>query len=256
MNAAAKTPVVDCHALFGPGSTWDDPAQAVNYDLTELLDRGAEAGIDRFCLMAARNTEYQEANRGVARACERHPEKLIGFAAHNPEREAGRIAAMLREETRSMGFRGVRSDGHPDRELMDAAAELRLPVMYYPRVAAGQTVSRWIHTLVSAYPNVNFILPHLGQYRSWAWWGHVETIDGAKRYPNLYLDTSGIGSLKYLELAVHDLPPAKLLFGTAGPELDPRVQMEAVRLMKLAPAARDQVLGGNLLRLIGNPRPR
>ena len=98
---------------------------------------------------------------------------------------------------------------------------------------------------------VSFIIPHLGQYHSWAWCGHVETIDSARRYPNLYLDTSGIGSLKYLELAARDLPPEKLLFGTCGPELDPRVQMEAVRLLKLPAAARTKVLGANILRLLG-----
>jgi predicted TIM-barrel fold metal-dependent hydrolase len=243
--------IVDCHALFGPGRTWDEPALDVNYGLKELLDRGAEAGIDRYCVMAARNSGYREANQRVARACEQHAGKLIGFAVHNPQGESGRVAAMLREEVKSMGLRGVRSDGHPNRELMDAAVELRIPVMYYPRIRPGETVSRWIHTPVSTYPQVNFILPHLGQYRSWAWWGHVESIDSAKRYPNLYLDTSGIGSLKYLEMAVHDLPPEKILFGTNGPELDPRVAMEAVRLQNLAPAARAKILGGNILRLIG-----
>jgi len=251
---SAKAPVVDCHALYGPGRTWDDPALDVNYDLKELMDRGTEAGIDRYCLMAARNNEYQEANRGVARAVEQHPDKLIGFAVHNPEREAGKIAAMLREEVKSMGMRGVRSDGHPDRELMDAAAGLHIPVMYYPRVPAGQTVSHPIYALIGTYPTVNFILPHLGQYRSWAWWGHLESIDAARRFPNLYLDTSGIGSLKYLEMAIHDLPPTKLLFGTNAPELDPRVQRHAVQLMKLAPAARDKVMGGNILRLIGSAK--
>ena len=42
-----------------------------------------------------------------------------------------------------------------------------------------------------------------------------------------------------------------LLSSSSGPELDPRVQMEAVRLLKLPPAARAKVLGGNILRLTG-----
>ena len=252
MSAAPTAAVVDCHALFGSGKTWADPTeQDVSYDLAGLLARGAEAGIDRHCIMPARNQQYREINRQVAAACEKNPGKLIGFAAHSPQREAGSIAAILREEVKSMGLRAVRSDGHPTRELMDAAAELRIPVMYYPKIAAGQTISRWVHTVVSAFPAVNFIIPHLGQYHSWAWWGHVESIDAAKRYGNLYLDTSALGSLKYLELAVRDLPPEKLLFGTCGPELDPRVQMEAVRLMKLPSAPRAKVLGGNILRLLG-----
>ncbi len=39
----------------------------------------------------------------------------------------------------------------------------------------------------------------------------------AKSYPNLYLDTAALGSLKYLEQAVRELPPEKLLFGSAVP---------------------------------------
>ncbi len=244
--------VVDCHALFGAGKTWADPVeQDVHYDLDELLSRGAEAGIGRHCILPARNDQYRELNRKVADTCEHDPDRLIGFAAHSPQREAGQIRALMREEVKAMGLRGVRSDGHPTRELMDSAAELRIPVMYYPRIAAGATVTRWLHTLLSAYPMVNVIVPHLGQYHSWAWWGHIEAIDAARRYPNLYLDTSAIGSLKYLELAARDLPSEKLLFGSCGPELDARVQMEAVRIVGFPPAARAQVLGGNILRLLG-----
>ncbi len=243
--------IVDCHALYGSGKTWADPnEQQVSYSIDRLLARGAEAGIDRYCIMPARNEEYRDINRELAGFCEKRAGRFIGFAAHSPQREAGRVAAMLREEVKSMGLRGVRSDGHPTRELMDTAAELRIPVMYYPKVNGGQTISRWVHTVVSTYPTVNFIVPHLGQYHSWAWWGHVESIDAARRYPNLYLETSAVGSLKYLELAARDLPPEKLLFGSCGPELDPRVEMEAVRLLKLPPPARDKVLGANIVRLL------
>src|SRR6266487_2528599 len=144
MNAAAKAAVVDCHALFGSGKTWADPVeQDVNYSLEDLLRRGGEAGIDRYCILPARNDEYKEMNRELARMCEKRADRFIGFAAHSPQREEGRVAIMLREEVKSMGLRGVRSDGHPNRELMDAAAELRIPVIYYPKVTGGQTISRW-----------------------------------------------------------------------------------------------------------------
>ena len=69
---------------------------------------------------------------GSPRLCERHAGSLIGFAAHSPPREAGRLRQMLTEEVKSMGLRAVRSDGHPTRELLDAALELNIPVLYYP----------------------------------------------------------------------------------------------------------------------------
>ena len=132
-----------------------------------------------------------------------------------------------------MGLKGIRFDGHPGREAMDTVLQLGIPVMYYPKLGTGAGPARHYHMLAEAYPRVKFILPHLGMYRSLTWWAHVEAIDLAKRHANIYLDTSGIGSLKYLEMAAAELPTDRLLFGTSAPELDPRVEREAVRLLKL-----------------------
>jgi len=252
MTKESRKPlVVDCHALVGSGKTWADPARVVDYDLNLLLERGAEAGIDRYCVMPPRNETYAEANRQVARICEKQAGKFIGFAAHSPQREAGRLRQMLTEEVKSMGLRGVRSDGHPTREFLDAALELSIPVMYYPMPSRGQGVGRFFHMPAMAYPKVNFILPHLGQYRSLNWTAHMEALDLARRYPNVYVDTSGVGSFKYLEMAVRELPSERILFGTSAPELDPRVEKEALRLMKLPPDSYANVAGRNILRLLG-----
>jgi Amidohydrolase len=91
----------------------------------------------------------------------------------------------------------------------------------------------------------------LGRYSSSSWPAHIEAIDLARRYPNVYVDTSGIGSLKYLEMAAHELPPEKILFGTCAPEHDPRVEKEALRLLMLKPDAYAKVAGANILRLMG-----
>jgi predicted TIM-barrel fold metal-dependent hydrolase len=242
--------VIDCHALAGKGVTWTEPEREVDYDPHELLERAAEAGIDRVCILSPRTTDYRAANRYIAHICEQRPEKLIGFAVHSPERESGRIAQILAEEVNSIGLRGVRSDGHPTRELLDAAAELKIPVIYYPKRKSGQGPGRWFHMIAPAYPQVQFILPHLGEYRSETWWGHMEAVDLVKRYPNLYVDTSGIGSLKYLEMAAKELPPERVLFGSFAPELDSRVGVEAVRLLHLSTERHEAVMGMNMLRLL------
>src|SRR5689334_12692716 len=124
--------VIDCHAYLGAGKTWYGPQREVEYKLEALLERGAEAAIGRHCVMPARNETYSEANKLVADLCEKHTGKLIGFAAHSPQREAGRLARALTTEVKSMGLRGVRCDGPPTRELLDAVSDLHIPVMYYP----------------------------------------------------------------------------------------------------------------------------
>jgi len=253
MKTESRKPlVIDCHAYAGSGKTWADPARDVNYEAAEIFERGTAAGIDRHCVMPPRNDTYREANRQIASLCEQHAGRLIGFAAHSPRREAGSLRRMLVEEVRSMGLRAVRSDGPPNRELLDAVVELGIPVIYYPS-GNWQQLGRYIHMPATAYPKVNFIIPHLGQYHSLSWAAHPEAIDLARRYGNVYLDMSGVGSFKYAEMAVRELPPDKILFGTCAPELDPRVDGEALRLLKLPPAAFAKVASQNLLRLLGKP---
>lgn len=242
-QAALKPQVIDCHAMLGTGRTWAEPARDVNYDVNRLFERGAEAGIDRFCVTPPRNETYAEANQQIARLCEKHADKLIGFAAHSPQREAGRLRRMIAAEVKSMGLRGLRSDGHPNRELMDLALEFGLPVMYYPVVPAFPQLGRYYHMPATAYPKVNLIIPHLGQFCTSYWAIHYEAIDLAKRYPNVYVDMSGVGSFKYVEMAARELPPEKILFGTCAPELDPRVDREALRLLKLPREHQAKVAG-------------
>jgi hypothetical protein len=247
-----KPLVIDSHAQVGSGETWAEPQRQVDYQLEQVLARAAEAGIDRSCIMAPKNDSYEEKNKEIARLCAKYPEKLIGFAVHSPQRETGRLASMLGEEVQVLGLKGVKSDGHPTRELLDVVAELRIPVIYYPELRAEGGPARMFYVMASVYPSVDFILPHLGSYRSADWWAHIETIDLAKRYPNVYVETSGIGSHKYLEMAAHDLPAEKILFGSYSSELDSRVEIHAVQLLKLPSPQETQILGGNIQRLLGS----
>jgi predicted TIM-barrel fold metal-dependent hydrolase len=242
--------VIDCHAYLGKGKSWHGPEREVDYTLEALFERGAEAGIGQHCVTPPRNEIYAQANRWVASLCEKHAGKLIGFAAHSPQREAGTLARTLTDEVKSMGLRGVRCDGHPTRELLDAALELRIPVMYYPAGNEWLELGHFYHMPAMAYPKVDFIIPHIGQYCSWHWPPHIQAIDLAKRYRNIYLDMSGVGSFKYVEMAARELPAEKILFGTCAPEMDPRMGAEALRLLKLPQERYTKVAGANFRGLI------
>lgn len=165
----AKELIIDCHALLGRGMSWSEPARPVNYEIAELFERGAAAGITRHCIMAPRVDDYAEANRKIADACRNHVGRLTGIAVRNPQKEAGRLRELLTRDVRDLRLRGVRSDGHPTRELLDTARELRIPVIYYPDRGRTQGLGRFFHMPASAYPDVAFILPHLGEYRSLVW---------------------------------------------------------------------------------------
>src|SRR5882757_9103228 len=83
-----------CHAGKGDGLTgpWD-----TNAPLRDFLRWSAAAGIARTVLFAAFHSDYAHANRLVARIVARKPARFFGFAFIHPLRDAGRVAAMVRE---------------------------------------------------------------------------------------------------------------------------------------------------------------
>ncbi len=94
----------------------------------------------------------REPNRDVARVVEKYPDKLIGFAVHSPQRETGRLRGMLVEEVKWIGLKGVKSDGHPTRELLNGVGARCLNIMYYPDINQCADLVRRSYTMALAGP--------------------------------------------------------------------------------------------------------
>ena len=235
--------VIDAHchaghgqAMSAPWSTWADPQVT--------LRRMQEAGIDRTVVFPINNRDFERPNQEIAEICARYPGKFIGFAKHDPESEAGRIASLLRREVEQLGLKGLKLHNLPTREVLDAVAELGIPVLYHPEKVSN------FHMIASAYPQISFVMAHLGSFASNDWTEHLAAIDVARRYPNVYLETSSVVFFKYLEMAIQELGASKLVFGSDGPEVDSRVELYKIRLLRLSPADEAKVLGENILRLL------
>ncbi|MHC4507713.1 MAG: amidohydrolase family protein [Planctomycetota bacterium] len=242
--------VVDAHCHAGKGLNYDkndpmsDPWTTYN-DPMWTLRRIDEVGIDKAIIFPISNRTYEAANEEIASYVRRWPNRFIGFAKHDGKTEAGKIRDMLRREVRELGLRGLKLHGVPTEEMVEAAAELKIPILYHPsRVHDSLEV-------VESYPEVPFILAHLGSFASRDWKEHVRAIEASKKSDNLYLDTSSVVFSEYLERAAHELAAEKLVFGSDGPLVDSRVELYKIRLLKLPQTKEQLILGGNILRLLG-----
>ena len=247
---AQRAPVIDCHVHVGIGETLLSPSTSIA-DSDEILRNMAKAGIDRSVIFPIRNADYLKPNRAIAEYCRLHPAKYIGFARHDGKEEKGRIMPMARSEILDLGLRGFKLKENVTPEIMDAAAELGVPVLYHP-----PTVPMFID-FARKYPGVDMILAHLGGVTySRRPESHVEAIEAAKAFSNVYLDTSTVLETRYLERAVSELPAEKLIFGSDAPDCDSRLEIFKIRMLRLAPSNEALVLGGNLQRLLDKVRPR
>lgn len=239
-----------CHAGKGDGLTgpWDTAAPLRNY-----LQRASAAGIARTVLFAAFHSNYALANREVARIVASRPQRFYGFAFVHPERDRGRVFAIVKVAVERYGFLGIkvhRHDGRITREICEVARSFSLPVLY--DVMGEVSV---VELLAGEYPDVSFIIPHLGSFAD-DWRAQVAMIDHLVRHPNIYTDTAGIRRFDLLRDAVKRAGAGKVLFGTDGPWLHPAVELVKVRVLGLPPFEEEMILGGNFLRLVAGVRKR
>jgi predicted TIM-barrel fold metal-dependent hydrolase len=239
-----------CHAGHGDGLTgpWDTAAP-----LDKYLRRALTAGIDRTVLFAAFHSDYAVANREVARIVARQRDRFYGFAFVHPIRDRGRAFNLIKTAVQHYGFCGIkvhRYDARITREICEAAHAFALPVLY--DVMGEVSI---IELLAAEYPDVNFIIPHLGSFAD-EWRAQQACIDPLARHPNIYTDTAGVRRFDLLAQAVERAGAHKILFGSDGPWLHPGVELAKVYALNLSPPDRALVLGGNLLRLIAQVKTR
>src|SRR5262249_54310078 len=160
---------------------WDTSARLDRY-----LERAAAAQIDKIVLFAAFHSDYQFANREVARIVASRPDRYYGFAFVHPDHDRGRVEVLVREAVEEYGFCGIkvhRYDGRITREICEVAAAFALPVLY--DVMGEVSV---VELLATEYPTVDFIVPHLGSFAD-DWKAQRAFIDPLQRHPNIFTDT-------------------------------------------------------------------
>ena len=97
------------------------------------------------------------------------------------------------------GFRGIklhRYDTRISRETCHAARVFGIPVLYD---LMGEVSS--VHLLAGEYPDVDFIIPHLGSFAD-DWAAQKAFIPSLARYANIYTDTSGVRRFDLLVEAI------------------------------------------------------
>ncbi|HEX8186692.1 MAG TPA: amidohydrolase family protein [Blastocatellia bacterium] len=242
--------IIDCHCHAGKGDLLTGPWNT-DAPIEPYLQRARAAGIDKTIVFGAFHSNYSLANREVASIVRRFPDRLIGFAFIHPKRDAGRVFEMVKRAATAWGFRGIKVHGYdamPTREVCETARAFRFPLLV-DVVGKAEIVD----LLASQYPDVNFIIPHLGSFKD-DWQAHQRVIDQLLRYPNVYADTSGVRRFDYLVQAVKRGAVRKILFGSDGPWLHPGLELYKIRLLRLKPADEALITGGNILRLIRQAR--
>lgn len=254
-------------------------------DLPMQLALMDEYGVERAVVFWGRRSD----NESVAGAAARYPHRFVAFASISPERTAYRPlwdrqdASLLAELERLLAtgrYRGIgeisvahdatagfaATDYAPKgpmmRGILDLARRFRVPVMVHCEIGRAAQLSE----LLEAFPDVAVI---------WAHGGYSDSLVARRmleRHPNLYYELSARtwprhprsprytivgegGALLPEWLALIERMPGRFLVGSDAShhsEPNERMKLASVRafLAQLSPAARRELAGGTLRRLL------
>ena len=143
-------------------------------------------------------------------------------------------------EHRLLGLKVHRYDARITREICEAARAYRLPVLY--DVMGEVSVCE---LLATEYPDVPFIIPHLGSFAD-DWRAQLAFIDPLARHPNVFTDTSGVRRFDLLAQAVQRAGARKDSLWLGWPVAASRRGIGESAALEIAAAEEGSVLGGNL----------
>ena len=235
--------IVDAH-VHVTGKVYEAEQPRGVADLLSAMDR---AGIDVSMVMGLSSQD----SASVLAAGRAGQDRLKSFVvpALGPETEGQVAQAACAQQIAGLGEFYVRcgSAQLPDaylRPVLEAARTHGLPVMLHTG-DFSYTAPALMERMASQYPDVTFILGHMGSLAF-----VLDAIEVAKRHDNVYLETSGMPSATMVRRAVAECGAQRLLFGSDYPFWNPQVERARIESAGLDPGVERMVMGGNAAQLL------
>lgn len=237
----------------------------------ELVGNMETQGIDLSVVMGFGWCNFavaQEANDYLLEAASRFPNKLVPFCSINPL--WGEPAVQEAERCVRSGARGI-GELHPDTQGYDIRdTSLMAPLMkvaqahglvvlthssepvghLYP--GKGRTTPEMLLPFVKAFPKVSIVCAHWGGGLPF----YTLMPEVQRETSHVYFDTAASPFLYRREIfpvAIELVGARRILFASDYPLLQPQRVVQQIEAAVADPQARQQILGGNALRLLKLP---
>ena len=235
--------IIDAHVHI-TGKTHPGAKESDTTDLIKAMDA---AGVD----VSVAQSRFPTDNAAVLATGRMHPERVICFIEpkNGPEADAQVGEAVAAGAIHGLGEFYLRpgSTQLPEvyfEPVLVAARKHQLPVLLHTG-DFSYTAPIMVARMVSQYPDVTFILGHMGSLVF-----VLDAIEVCKLNNNVFLETSGMTSPGMLRRAVAECGPERILFGSDYPYWHPEVERARIEAARLDPSVRRLVLGENAGRLL------
>lgn len=233
---------IDAHSHVGYFGGWSD----VGITPEELIAQMDEYNVEKTVISTYPIRESIE-------AADRYPERLVGAAWVNPNE--GEALSQVRDAVENHGFKAIKL--HPLFHsylpndacvfpIAELALELSIPLMIHtghPPFSLPWSVAQ----LADIYPDLPMVMIHMGHGNGM----YVQSaIDMAKKYPNLYLETSGMPMHTKIKEAYERVGSDRIMWGLDAPFHHPTVEMQRTIVSGLTDKQLEDVFYNNVEKLL------
>lgn len=131
-------------------------------------------------------------------------------------------------------------------ELLDRMVAARVPLVL---AVPGHATWESVYDLLADVPDLTVIITNMG-----AWGCDRQFRPLVRRYPNVYIETSGYITDGGIEAFVGTYGAKRMVFGSNYPEAYHGATMLAIAHSSIRPSEKQAIAGGNLERLLGEVR--
>lgn len=232
----------------------------------ELVRRMDRAGVEKALvwLQPPYGREISVANRYVHESVRAFPDRLLGFGWADPHLGLDAAREEIRRCVEDYGFYGVKLNGAQNNFMIDDP-ERSLPLIG-AIAATGKVLAFHIGTdayenthpfrlakIARRFPQTPILAVHMGGvgYHDLS----AAAIEVAAECPNITLIGSAVRAIRILK-AIKTLGAERVCFGSDTPFGLMHVELAMYRALldgEVSPEAQRQILGGNILRVLGVP---
>lgn len=224
--------------------------------VSDLIERGKNAGVDHFIVQSVATTEHQvrSINEFIAKSVQEHKGTLTGLGTLHPDSmdQASDVEHLI-----SLGLQGVKL--HPDIQqfaidderclkIYELCQKYSLPIlMHTGDYRYDYSNPNRVMPVLQKFPDITMIGAHFGGWSVWQ-----EAAQKLCKCKNFYVDcSSSFYALTPQETKdiIHAYGVDKVLFGTDYPMWEPRVELEYLHSLGLSDEENKMILSENAKKL-------
>lgn len=248
--------IIDCHSHLGK-CVMEDVDDKERTFLSSTVDdfKNVQKELDvKFIVMGyetspEKTVPYPELNKKVIGEVKANPDVFLGCLpfVHAKEDTVEGMEKQICPEVKGFKFYLSGDKIRPDDKCLDPFMELatkkKIPVMFDIWAYKPDDMKRIIET----FPDLQIIIAHFTEHLPWR---NYATIEFVKKYDHVSCDTTLVQCCyKMLELAVKEMGPERILFGTDFPLFDVKALHAALLSHNLTEEQNNKILYENAKRV-------